>query len=185
MPGEKIEMYLLINPKGTNWCSFEVAQQVSDWIVPESQEELANMLFQGPGEILWQMKKGLTLLAIRDGKVVGHITLWRYKTAGWDEIGSLIIDPLFRGQGIGTALIRAISASFPNPVQLTATVKTDRARRAFCAGGFVVSRFDELRKMSDTAWRQCCPCYSPPEACPKRDRECKLLIRKSGKEVKE
>ena len=166
----------VINPRGMEWCSLEVAREIQDWIVPESRGELANMLYQEPEDLLRQMEKGFTFLAILGNKVVGHITLWKYQTVGWSEVGSLIIDLPFRGQGIGKILTQVISESFQN-FQLTATAKTEPARRVFLACGFKGIPFDKLKEISESAWRECCPCYSPPELCPKREGGCKLLIR--------
>lgn len=172
--------FKIINPKGTLWCSLETAKEIVQWIVPESQEELANMLPQRPEDILRQMEKGLTRLTILDWKVVGHVTLWKYDTQGWGELGSLIVHPDFRGRGIGKALCETFSDAFPNPFQMVATVKTECARYVIGSAGFEVISFDDLREISESAWRECCPCRTPPEVCPKRNAECQLLVRKES-----
>lgn len=138
---ERID-FEVINPKGTNWCSLEAAREISAWIAPESRGELANMLPQGPENLLSQMEEGITRLAIWNDKVIGHITLWEYNTSGWGEIGSLIVAPSFRGQGIGRELVKVFSSSFSNPIQLVATTKTERARFVF-----LISGFEEIRPL--------------------------------------
>lgn len=177
----KKKIYQIVNPQKTKWCSFEIAQEVSDWVTIESQGQLSNMLPQKPETLLKQMKKGLTFLAIYEGKIVGHITLWKYSTVkSWGEVGALIVAPLFRDMGIGGALIRAILDPFFD-FQIVATVKTEKAKYAFLVNGFEITRFDNLKRASKLAWRECCPCYIPPDACPKKDLECKLLIFINGR----
>jgi len=168
----------IINPRETLWCSLETAQEVIRWIIVESQGSLANMLPQEPENLLAQMEKGRTLIVVHQEQVIGHVTLWEYETPGWGELGSLIIHPLFRNQGIGEALCLAFSEAFPLPFQIVATTKTCPAQHVIRFAGFQMSSFDELQTMSKTAWRECCPCYSPSENCPKRDKKCRLLIRK-------
>lgn len=168
----------IVDPRGTKRCSHQVAQEISGLIVPESQEKLANMLPQRPEDLLQQMEKGLTILAILNEEMVGHITLWQYNTTNWGEVGTLIVAPQFRGKEIGKTLVKTLSERFPNPIRAVTTVKTERAQHIFCTNGFDIINFDELRKVSGSAWRECCPCFFPPEACPKRDTECKLLFRR-------
>lgn len=173
---EKGVNFMIINPQKTKWCSLKTALQVSEWITEESQGNLANMLPQEPEMILDQMQKGWTRLAVLDGKIIGHITLWRYETLGWGELGSLIVSPLFRGHGIGKALCELLLQDFPHPFRVVSTTKTSRANHVLSVTGFRSLRFDELRKISNSAWQECCPCYSPPESCPKRDKECYISI---------
>jgi len=189
---KKLEEIEIVDPKGTKWCHIEVAKVIAKWIEPESEPKsekgLSNMLPQSPEKILEQMEKGLTLLAIFREKVVGHVTLWEYNVDGFGELGSLIVDPQFRGRGIGTALCKALSQRFPS-IFLIATVKTKRAKHVLEKVGFKVVPFDQLKKISESAWRECCICIFPPEKCPLRDKPlnsqnpqkltgCLLLIRK-------
>lgn len=168
----------IINPGKTKWRSLATTQEITSWINKESKGRLANMIPQDPEKLLIQMKKELTLIAIADQKVVGHVTLWKYNTPGWGELGSLIIHPLFRNQGIGELLCAYFAKAFPLPLQIVATTKTEIAMCVVLSAGFENISFETLREISEPAWRECCPCYSPPECCPKRDKECRLLIRR-------
>jgi GNAT superfamily N-acetyltransferase len=169
---------VILNPQNTAWCSPENAKIICSWVNPESRGALANMLPQNPASILNQMEKGLTRVAVYNGQLIGHITLWLYRADGWGEVGTLISDVNFRGMGIGKMLVSALCQSFSPPhYRLLGTVKTERAKHILCSCGFDNCKFEDLRKMSDSAWRECCPCYSPPENCSKQENGCSLLVR--------
>lgn len=178
MEKKEIRKVKLINPYGTKWSSFEASRKISNWIEAESKGQLANMLPQKPEDLLSQMKIGLTFLAVIKEKLVGHVTFWRYETEEWGEVGSLIVDPLFRNKGIGKELVKALSQHFSNHFYMVTTTKKERARHVFLVNDFDIISFDEMRNMSESAWRECCPCFFPPKDCPKRDNECRLLIRR-------
>jgi|GEM_PF-5229014 len=146
----------------------------ADWITEESRGSLANMLPQDAEALVEQARKKLSVIAINDVTFLGHATLWEYERNSVAEVGALIVHPSYRGMGIGKDLIGKVIEEFEAQYDiLTATVKTVAAERAFLENGFLRTPFHSL---SRDIRKDCCVCYSPFEKCPKKNKECRLLI---------
>ncbi len=145
----------------------------SQWIDKESRGALANMLPQQPLSLKEQMENGLSVVAINDIAYLGHTTAWEYQNSGWAELGSLIIHPQHRKKGLGKEIVGKAVEYFGSKFKLVATVKTEASKKAFLSNNFTIMSFSSL---PEEIRFECCPCFNPPEMCPKMDISCTLLV---------
>ena len=174
-PQTKIEV---INPQMTKWCTLETATQIADWIKENVKDNPTNMLLKSPEEILEQMEKGLSRIAITDNELYGHITLWKYSIEDCAEVGSLIVHPKHCNKGIGTELIKKLSEDFSMTSMIIATAKAGNAKKAFLKAGFKTQLFESL---SGPIIKECCVCYNNLGKCSEADKECRLLVKENKK----
>jgi GNAT superfamily N-acetyltransferase len=139
-----------------------------------------------------QMALGLSVLAFitltRDLPMfVGHGTTYSLgkdeNNNEWWEVGTLIVDPFYRGHGIGNELCRHISQLNTNDY-LTPTTKNPLAVAAFRKAGFDVWSYDTVPNpiKDGLCWQA--PCYTPTNgnasSCVKEHNKggpCVVLVR--------
>jgi amino-acid N-acetyltransferase len=117
----------------------------------ESEVRAGKMLPRSAEEIAKRLDNWLVI--IQDGQIVGCVSLVFFNDE-LCEVRSLAVDPSFRGQGFGHALVEA-AIELGRSRGMSRVLTLTRATKLFEQVGFqreVVSNFPEK------VWRDCAPC---------------------------
>jgi N-acetylglutamate synthase-like GNAT family acetyltransferase len=135
------------------------ATVISGWISCEAEK--GNMLPKTAGEIRKEIVAGFGWVKTNEGKPVAYC-----RVLPWEEnlleIGSLIVDPEKRRQGIGTALVLEMLASIGEKFPRTTVfclAENDISRRLFEKLG---AKEMPKEKLPDKVWELC---FKPGAEC--------------------
>jgi len=107
------------------------AQLYKDWTIPPLMQTLASMR---------EDIRAITVIkAVDDDAIVGSVR--GQHREGICLIGRLIVEPARQGQGIGSALLRAIEQAFPqaNAFELFTGLQSERNIRLYQRSGYAVT----------------------------------------------
>ncbi|KKQ79812.1 MAG: hypothetical protein UT02_C0023G0008 [Parcubacteria group bacterium GW2011_GWC2_38_7] len=77
------------------------------WLFSCKLKNEEHLLPKSATDLLLQLFKGLTVVKLYNGQVVGHVTLWDLET-GWYEMGTLWVDPKLRKHGVGEEIMKEL-----------------------------------------------------------------------------
>jgi len=108
------------------------------------------------------------------GDIVAFVTNWNLGVSTHKELGSFVVAPDLRGQGIGTEAVRELLRLNGHTATL-ATIKTEQARRALQHAGMMMASF-VTDIPADVRQATCCCESMGGEACLLADGACRLMI---------